>query len=377
MHSPSRLLRERNTGTIGPRQLEQRLATLQDVTTAIKNKEILCPNLLAILSPLAAASTDNYNELESRINSRIDDIINDDVILHKVKNVNLPLFISDWYPNCSFEAQEAMALYYLWLFVWDDVFDGEDIREALPLNMEAMFEKTINFVKYHLGLTELAAGELEPEAPTKATSIFKHAGVMLAQQTDREQRERFFEEIKFYILSCAYEHKTIERGVLPSVEEYWTYRLGTSSVYASCAIADHMAGVKLPGKYFENDDMALLWREANRNIVIVNDLLSLKKEINRSLHSLIPISMQDTGYNLQDAIDDLVNQLRDSVKKFQSLSARLLSSVAHDPQAKQELEKYIRLIQFNVTGNLSWSIGCDRYRVTDDLQADGSLKVYT
>lgn len=129
-----------------------------------------------------------------------------------------------------------MALYNLWLFVWDDVFDGEDELQNRPSDMEHMFDRTVTYVEYHLGLCDPSMPE--PEAPTFATSLFQHAGALLREQADVHQRLRFFKEVVVYIKSCAYEQRIMDGGVLPTVQEYWAYRLGTSSVYTGCALAE-------------------------------------------------------------------------------------------------------------------------------------------
>lgn len=132
-----------------------------------------------------------------------------------------------------------MALYNLWLFVWDDVFDGEDDLEARPLDLSDMYNKTIDYVEFHLGLADSMAEV--PAAPTPATGLFQHAGRMLQEHVDMPQRKRFFEEIKTYVRNCAIEQTYLNRGIVPSVEEYWNHRWGTSSVYTGCALAEYMS----------------------------------------------------------------------------------------------------------------------------------------
>lgn len=129
-----------------------------------------------------------------------------------------------------------MTLFNLWLFVWDDVFDGEDEVEGRPTNMDEIYERTIEYVAYHLGLTE--PWVREPVAPSPATSLFRHAGEIFQRQVDLAQRWRFFAELKYYIENCAVEQKYLDKGVLPTVREYWSHRWGTSSVFAGCALAE-------------------------------------------------------------------------------------------------------------------------------------------
>lgn len=129
-----------------------------------------------------------------------------------------------------------MALYNLWLFLWDDVFDGEDSKNVLPSNMADMFTQTISYVHYHLGLDDESAQE--PKPPTWATSLFKHAGKLITKHASVAQRHRFFVEVQCYIRSCADEQKVLEKEQLPTVQEYWSFRWGTSSVFTACALTE-------------------------------------------------------------------------------------------------------------------------------------------
>lgn len=129
-----------------------------------------------------------------------------------------------------------MALYNLWLFVWDDVFDGEDNNNVHPSDMDDMFEQTIVYVHYHLGLDEEYTQE--PAPPTWATSLFKHPGKLITEYASLAQRQRFFTEVQHYIRSCADEQKMLDKERFPTVEEYWSFRWGTSSVFTACALAE-------------------------------------------------------------------------------------------------------------------------------------------
>lgn len=105
-----------------------------------------------------------------------------------------------------------------------------------PSDISGMYKKTIDYVAYHLGITN--AMVTEPPAPTAATALFQHAGRLLKEQVDFAQLQRLFKAIQSYINNCAMEQDYIDRGTLPSVQEYWIYRWGTSSVYTHCVSAE-------------------------------------------------------------------------------------------------------------------------------------------
>ncbi|KAJ3498325.1 hypothetical protein NLG97_g1219 [Lecanicillium saksenae] len=323
----------------------------RSIADELQGRSLHIPSLSSILAPLAAGTTPGFDELKHRINSRLDAIVECPVMRKKVDAIDLPLQMSRWYPYSSLDNQELLALYNLWLFVWDDVFDGEDAQEIQPADMGSIFEETMDYVKFHLGLADSPE---EPQAPTPATALFQHAGKLIKERCDLEQRQRFFREVEFYVLSCAHEHKTIASGILPSLQHYWEYRLGTTSVYTGCALADLMAGVRLPWELIDTEEMQIIWTEVNLNVIIVNDILSLKKEMHGSVHSLLPIFMNETGKDMDAAAADIINRLRFSVENFTATSQKLFAMVGQDKELQESLAKYLELLEYNMTGNYTW-----------------------
>lgn len=53
-----------------------------------------------------------------------------------------------------------------------------------------------------------------------------------------EQRQNFYEELEFYISTTETEQKFHLDGRIPSLEEYWAVRMGTSAVGACLAVIE-------------------------------------------------------------------------------------------------------------------------------------------
>jgi hypothetical protein len=137
-----------------------------------------------------------------------------------------------------------------------------------------------------------------------------------------------------------------------------------------------MAGGRIPPQLFSTAEIASLWFETNCQVVIVNDLVSLKKEMvrhsyprvpdyqkikpadtsqDKSLHSLVPISLKDTAADLDEVVHSLLEILRISRDNINSAVDRLLAMVAKDPAAAARVRSYIASFQTIATGNYWWS----------------------
>jgi len=171
----------------------------------------------------------------------------------------------------------TMSTYLLWLFVWDDDLDGtHEAANKTPDEIETLHRRGLEYVEYHLGLDESSGKADPPPAPPKqATAIFADIGRSLSAACPVPQRQRFFEELRYYMLCCGVEHDYLSRDVLPTTDEYWGYRFGTSSMYPVLALGEYMLGRDMPDDMLQTAELRTMWVEVNRNIVLYVALLSI------------------------------------------------------------------------------------------------------
>jgi len=163
-----------------------------------------------------------------------------------------------------------LAFFNLWLFVWDDEIERAgyeaDDSGLGGKPVPHLQEEALEYIAYHLGLLDPATPE--PAPPTKSMLIIKGPCIALKADCRESTRRRFWEELKFYMKCCNLEYEHLRCGVLPSTEDYWQLRLGTSSVYAGCALAEYVAGVNIPDEVFSTESNKKLWLEVNRHVVL-------------------------------------------------------------------------------------------------------------
>lgn len=121
-----------------------------------------------------------------------------------------------------------MAFYCVWLVLWDDAIDGAAEGD---LAAEEYCQQSIAFVEHALGLGE--PGAPVPVAPTKVCESFAEVGRRVAGYCGLEERKRFMGSLRGYMDACVTEYRWRLSGRVPSVEEFYSWRLGTSSVDAA------------------------------------------------------------------------------------------------------------------------------------------------
>jgi len=180
-----------------------------------------------------------------------------------------------------------MATFCVWLFTWDDATDREEISLERGNQYRA---QAIEYIEHQLGLerkrrpnrttngtnehrNEYRNGhgkelELEPESLTPQLELFASIGKSIRETSDDNTAKLFFHELQYMFDCCSKEQKNKLSGDLPTIEQYWETRYGTSGVTAYCAIVPYMIDVKFPSELFQSVEMKAVWLEINVNIIM-------------------------------------------------------------------------------------------------------------
>jgi hypothetical protein len=108
--------------------------------------------------------------------------------LAKFKGADLAMFVSCWWPKAELEACRTIALWIIWLFIWDDEVDLEEntVGSNFAAAQEFRYE-TYNFIEYCLGFRK---SESPPEPPNAIIKSFEELGEHLRKYYDEGKRER-------------------------------------------------------------------------------------------------------------------------------------------------------------------------------------------
>lgn len=141
-------------------------------------------------------------------------------------------------------------------------------------------------------------------------------------------------------------------------------------------MARYALGVKLPMDIITTTAYDTLWVSTIVINSVVNDLISLKKEMAAgSVLSSVAILFHEVK-SLDTAVKLSIQYIQHLVDLYDRTAQTLLEDVAYDPKAHAALSKVIDLFRMVNTGNLEWSLGARRYGMTEFIQQDGSIELY-
>ncbi|KAL2061942.1 hypothetical protein VTL71DRAFT_7320 [Oculimacula yallundae] len=190
-----------------------------------------------------------------------------------------------------------------------------------------------------------------------------------------EQRQNFFADMKFYIDTTETEQRYKMDGKIPSLEEYWEARMGTSAVAACLAMIEFVHHIKGPYQSTNHPSLKALSDEANIIVIIANDILSLKKEIaQQQVDSLIPLSVPVYG-SVQQAVDHAHIDLLAAVTRFDNEAEKVLSKVNTTGMSDNDLRLFVEGCRKCWVGNFNWSLCTGRYGLGAIDQKNGSFLI--
>lgn len=262
------------------------------------------------------------------------------------------LFTALWWPHVRFEKLKTLTYLVIWLFTWDDEIDEPTGAYASDFDGAQTYrEHTLRFVGKCLGV---ATVETELRPLNRIIQSFDIIGASLRSSYDFEQRQRFYDTISHFMEASEAEQRFRLEGQVPTLEQYWEFRLGTSAVYISSAAAEFSMSAKLPSEVMSCKDMGIIWDETNFIISITNDLASLKKEMRLDcMDSIVPLTFAMTT-DIQAAISKSLEALRKSKKRFDEATRALLSAQVGDEENYQKVKQFIDVQRSNCVGNLLW-----------------------
>ncbi|KAI0404114.1 terpenoid synthase [Xylaria palmicola] len=281
------------------------------------------------------------------------------------------LLSSLWWPNASFERLEICTFWLVWLFTWDDEIDQSTsgLSQSLP-NANKFRDESYHFVRYCLGVPteETNQWEFEKNPPTRPLiRCLNGISEKLKEVYNQEQVMVFVDALGYYMDCQQHEQDRKLNDQFPTTEKYWETRLGAGAVTLMLALNEYADEQCIPRWIMTHEKMTALWWESSLNMSLVNDILSLKKEIKHGdVDSVVPILMYNRGLTVQEAIMDTCIEIQKNANRFDEAADALLKIVKDkEPEQSKELDKYITGCRYELTGNLIWSLVSPRYGFGD------------
>lgn len=201
----------------------------------------------------------------------------------------------------------------------------------------------------------------QPKSEMAAIDSFRHIGEILCEKYTLAQRQGFYDSCKMTTYGYRTEQRLRVAGRLPTREEYWSYREGSSCISMCVAMIELAINSHLPAYILQSQEIQLLWRETRIGSWLVNDILSSKKEMGEgSIENAVALGAIETP-NAQDGMDRTVQLVKESTARFEEQVKEVEKKFGiPDDSSVREGDDSVGLKEFVVsckciiTGSLAW-----------------------
>ncbi|GAB1315889.1 hypothetical protein MFIFM68171_06099 [Madurella fahalii] len=343
----------------------------------LRGSRLYIPNLGPIFASWKQGVNPLHGRVKQAVDARLDALVGgNEKALAKIKAADLGLFASGLFPDAPYQILEIVAFYCVWLFLWDDVIDGAADDGEGGLAAAEYCRESVAFVRYHLGLGE--PGAAEPSAPTKVCESFAEVGRRVGEFCGPAERAELFEHLREYMEACVVEHRWRSSGDVPSVDEFFSWRLKTSSVDILLDFCRILNRIFLPEDILKSRELGAMGLDVNKLLILINELFSLKKELKDGpFTNLIPITMWELGTDLSSAVRQVTQDIYNCIHDFDNSAFALRETTSKERgEANAEgLSRLIEAYQAIATSVFNFSVQSPRYGTLEDRREDGSFVI--
>jgi hypothetical protein len=126
----------------------------------------------------------------------------------------------------------------LWIFIWDDEVDAGDTSVSTDEELAHAYSKQSRaFVRQALDLNH-AATKKSMVTSHPNMHLFTEVGAALKAKTDIVQRQRFYDQLSYFMIQVSIEHSYRLQGAIPSVDKYFEIRSGSVGCAPQIAITE-------------------------------------------------------------------------------------------------------------------------------------------
>ncbi|ESK91961.1 terpenoid synthase [Moniliophthora roreri MCA 2997] len=172
-------------------------------------------------------------------------------------------------------------------------------------------------------------------------------------------QQRFIETFDFFFQSVTEQALDRAAGVIPDLESYIALRRDTSGCKTSFVLIEYACNLDIPDEVMDHDLIRSLGEAANDLVTWSNDIFSYNVEQSKGdTHNMIPVVMNEFGYDLQTAVDFVGNLCKQSIDRFIADRAQLPS---WGPEIDRQVALYVDGLADWIVGSLHWSFESERY----------------
>jgi hypothetical protein len=324
-----------------------------EIISRLCGETLHIPDLTLVFAHWPSASTNpHYQALRNTVEKAITSISSTRPASQRRQNDDLALLTSLWYPAAAPDKLETLALYTVWLVCWDDEVDANEGDLAGDFaKAEAWRNETVQVLKTALGLSKDAAVF---GVQDQLHNIISTVGKELQESYTVDQGQHVFHKIALFVRSCATEQRLRLEKIVPDYDSYMSMRVETVGGDTLCSLIEFSHGEQALSHLGNSLARQELDKQVSILLSLLNDLLSLKKELRTECVINAVTALLTEEKDLESVVAEVVVKMKDAVGVFDRTAEGLESSLESD-SARQAARRYVDGCRSIVTGTLEFT----------------------
>ncbi|KAG0141704.1 hypothetical protein CROQUDRAFT_663498 [Cronartium quercuum f. sp. fusiforme G11] len=352
------------------REVLNRKSGTELLLESLKGQKIIIPDLWPLYKDWPRGVNKYHAQMVPVVDARIERLGFTGDKLQKLKNADFAMCAGAWWPNAEWDEYRILTFLFLWIFTWDDLFESNCLdHEAGPGLAEKCLRETVLFVRSCLGVGE--PGVLPQNPLIRSFDVIAEA---MRVAYNEEQRHAVVNGLEAYFKGVQDEQQMVTENTVPPIDRYWNVRINTIAVEPCLAMNEYALNKQVPSYIMRSGSMKILWAECIAGVSIMNDMMSLKKEMHEgTVYNLIPVIYAAHG-SVQQAIEASTQLLVCSIERMKIAKEELIA-MCEEPEVKENVENYVNLFFAQCTGTLDWSLRTQRYGMAAYIKDNGTLEL--
>ncbi|UQC83227.1 terpene synthase family protein [Colletotrichum lupini] len=333
----------------------------------LHGQKIRIPDLGRLMEDWPRDQNPHLNAVDSKILQIIESHAVNDAVRGRLTKAMLSKQLTGWYPYASCDRIEALTSFQAWMFIVDDMLDQYSLIHKFDFaSLHVLLADCRDFIDRSLGLLTICTSETGQPQYRDYDAVVSFAeyaeAVMKANGDNYSYRQRIAKEATATL--DGYRQEAVNRyaGRATSLQEYLGYREASSCIMQVAVNLEFANGISLPEEVMASPEMRELYRAAVAIVWIVNDIVSLRKELREGFveNLVVLLANGDAQKGLDGAVTRLeheVSALNDAVKA----SARRFD----DTPYKNHVTLLAKNCKNMCMANWLWSMKTPRYCLSD------------
>ncbi|KAI8691143.1 Terpene synthase [Fusarium sp. Ph1] len=348
------------------------------IVAALRGQTLRIPDLRAVFRSWPRA---HLNRHHGHIAPIVDNAIGHMAVTYPLvasrKRDGISRLTAFLYPQARKTQLVALALYTAWLVCWDDAVDANEGGLAADFaRAERWRRQTLDMIRRALEIDGTNTHVEEPAYEDDPINrVFQVFGSRFCETAPVDQRRRLHYEIRAFVTACAAEQKLRLERRIPDFNSYMDLRLATIGGTMLCSLVPYATDEPLPAALASAPEIGRMWLQACILLSLLNDMLSLKKELRTDCAINAVSALVEPGISLDEIVAQLEQRMKTAVKEFDEAAERLLQMAGPDEDLAGLVRRYIDGCRATVTGTLEFTLTSPRYKIAKLIQQDGSLEI--